>query len=243
MTRLLPALSAALLLAVAPGTAAAQALSCAIPRTIPRPHADLPGDSQPVRRLPIGSYTLAISWSPEYCRTHGDDRAAAMQCGGQQDARGNRFGFVLHGLWPDGVGKDWPQYCRATPILPRQLIRQHLCTTPSAQLLQHEWAKHGTCMAGYTPQRYFARSAAMFRQLRFPDMDALSRQTLTAGRLAQAIAQANPGIAADMMRITTTRQGWLDEVWFCTDTRFRYERCTQGGGVAPQTAVKVWRGR
>ena len=171
----------ALVAVVVPGVASGQALSCAVPSAVPRPRPDLPTESQPVRRLPIGSYTLAISWSPEYCRNNADKPQARFQCGSR-----NRFDFVLHGLWPDGVGKDWPQYCHATPILPRQVIRRNLCSTPSAQLLQHEWAKHGTCMAGYTPQRYFAKSTSMYRALRFPDMDALSRQTLTAGALAEA---------------------------------------------------------
>lgn len=228
---------------VLPVAAQAQALSCAIPRDVPRPRPDLPSDSQPVRRLPIGSYTLAISWSPEYCRSRSgagrDASGASFQCDSA-----NRFGFVLHGLWPDGVGKDWPQYCRSTTILPRQVIRQNLCATPSAQLLQHEWAKHGTCMPGYTPQKYFARSTAMYRQLNLPDMNALSRRPLTAGALAAAVARRNPGMRADMMRITATKQGWLDEIWFCTDTRFRYTRCpAHQGGLAPGASVKVWRGR
>lgn len=229
----------AVLLVLAPGAASAQALSCAVPSRVPQPRADLPSESQPMRRLPIGSYTLAISWSPEHCRTRGNDPAARFQCGGD-----NRFGFVLHGLWPDGYGKDWPQYCRSTGILPRAVIRQNLCATPSAQLLQHEWAKHGTCMSGYTPQRYFARSTAMFRRLRFPDMDALSGRPLTAGALAQEIARANPGLRADMMRVTATRQGWLDEVWLCTDKGFRYNRCpAHQGGLDPGAPVRIWRGR
>lgn len=225
MTKMLTLATSALAL-VMPATAMAQALSCAIPATVSRPHPELPSASQPVRRLPIGSYTLAISWSPEFCRTRGDSGSARFQCGSD-----NRFGFVLHGLWPDGVGKDWPQYCRATPLLSRRVIRRNLCSTPSAQLLQHEWSKHGTCMAGYTPDRYFARSTAMFRALRFPDMARLSRSPLTAGTLAQAIAAANPGLRADMMRVTGTRAGALDEVWLCTDKRFRYARCPahQGG--------------
>lgn len=232
--------TAALAVGLLPGVAAAQALSCAVPTSVPRPRPDLPSDSQPVRRLAIGSYTLAISWSPEYCRANADKPQARFQCG-----VGNRFGFVLHGLWPDGTGKDWPQYCRPTTILPRQVIRRNLCATPSVQLLQHEWAKHGTCMAGYSPQRYFGRSTAMFRRLRFPDMDALSRRpTLTVASLSAAIAGANPGMRADMMRVTTTKQGWLDEVWLCTDTNFRYTRCpAHQGGAAPGAAVRVWRGR
>ena len=218
-----------------PGAAGAQALSCAIPTNVMRPRPDLPSASQPVRRLPIGSYTLAISWSPEYCRTNGDRPNARLQCGGS-----NRFGFVLHGLWPDGVGKDWPQYCRATPIVSRQTIRRHLCATPSPQLMQHEWAKHGTCMAGYTPERYFARSNAMFRALRFPDMARLAQAPITAGRLAEAIASANPGIRPDMMRVTGTRGGALGEVWLCTDKSFRYARCpAHQGGLDPAARITI----
>ena len=200
-----------LAIAMVPGVASAQAYQCTAPdASMMTVRPDLPSEREPQRLLPIGHYTLAISWSPQHCRQ--PDRAARsrFQCGGA-----NRFGFVLHGLWPDGIGKEWPQYCKATPLLAERTIRANICSTPSAQLLQHEWAKHGTCMAGYTPDRYFARSTAMYGRLRFPDMDALSRQTLTAGALAEAIARANPGMTPDMMRITATRQGWLDEVWLC----------------------------
>ncbi|MEH3157814.1 MAG: ribonuclease T [Sphingomonas taxi] len=230
-------LAAATLLA-APAVAQAQAYRCAAPATVERPRPDLPNASQPQRLLPIGSYTLAITWAPQYCHDHGRDASARFQCGS-----GNRFGFTLHGLWPDGVGKDWPQYCRATPLLSREVIRRNICSTPSAQLLQHEWAKHGTCMAGYRPERYFAKSTALYAQLRYPDMDALSRGTLTAAGLAHAMARANPGLEADMMRITANRQGWLDEIWICLDTAFRYQRCpAHQGGLSPNAAVKIWRG-
>jgi ribonuclease T2 len=233
-----PLAVAAALAAAVPGVAQAQAYRCSVPATVPRPHPDLPDARQPRRPLPIGSYTLAIGWAPHYCRDHGRDPAARFQCGA-----GNRFGFTLHGLWPDGVGKDWPQYCRATPLLSRATIRRNLCATPSAQLLQHEWAKHGTCMPGYRPDAYFARSTGLYGRLRYPDMDALSRAPLTAGGLAERIAAANPGMAADMMRITADRQGWLDEVWICLDTAFRYRRCpAHQGGLAPGASVRIWRG-
>lgn len=221
-----------------PGSAGAQALSCRVPDTMAAPRPDVPSASQPARRVAIGSYTLALTWSPQYCRDHGGERDAQFQCGS-----GQRFGFVLHGLWPDGEGKVWPQYCRATGILPQPVLRHHLCATPSAQLLQHEWAKHGTCMPGYSPERYFDQSNAMYRRLRFPDMAALARTPLTAGALATAIARANPTLRPEMMRITTTRQGWLDEIWLCLDRRFRYTRCpAHQGGVQPGTRLRIWTG-
>lgn len=222
---------------LAPATAQAQSYTCAVPRTIERPHADLASADQPRRLLPIGGYTLALTWSPQFCRG-GARQNARFQCGG-----GNQFGFTLHGLWPDGVAKDWPQYCRSTALLPTQVIRANLCATPSAQLMQHEWAKHGTCMPGLRPQQYFARSTGLFARLRYPDMDALSRGDLTAGRFADALAQANPGLPANAVRITATGEGWLDELWLCLDKQFRYERCrANGGGVPANSKLLIWRG-
>lgn len=230
-------LTVAALLA-APTAGHAQAYSCAVPTRLERPRPDLPSPRQPRRLLPTGGYTLALTWSPQYCRENGREPSARLQCGSA-----NRFGFTLHGLWPDGVGRDWPQYCRRAEIVSRQVIRANLCATPSVQLQQHEWAKHGTCMPGYTPARYFDRATTLYRRLRYPEMEALSRSSLTAGGFARAMARANPGLGADMMRITADRRGWLDEVWICMDKAFRYRRCpAHQGGLSPGTPLRIWRG-
>jgi ribonuclease T2 len=223
---------------VLPSVVQAQAYQCSTPASVERVRPDLPSESQPKRDIPIGSYTLAITWAPQYCRENGNRTGSTFQCGS-----GNRFGFTLHGLWPDGVGKEWPQYCRAAGFVPPPVIRAHICTTPSAQLLQHEWAKHGTCMPGYRPAKYFNQSAGLYGKLRYPDMNALSRTPLTAGRFAAAMAGANSGLKPDMMRVTATRQGWLDEVWICLDRRFRYRRCpVHQGGLNPSAPLQIWRG-
>jgi ribonuclease T2 len=232
-----PALLVAALLAAVPGIAQAQAYKCAIPANLARPRPDLPSRSEPKRVLPIGGYTLAVTWAPQYCHDNARNPSARLECGS-----GNRFGFTLHGLWPDGLGKEWPQYCTTTAILPRQVIRKHLCATPSVQLLQHEWAKHGTCMRT-TPADYFARSTGLYAKLRYPDMDALSRANPTAGGFAAAMSKANPGLPANAIRVTANRQGWLDELWICLDKSFAYERCKPGSGGLPATAaLKIWRG-
>jgi ribonuclease T2 len=220
-----------------PAVAHAQALSCAVPTEIVRPRPDTPDVRNPRRVLPIASYTLALSWSPQYCKESGTRDSSAMQCG--QD---NRFGFTLHGLWPDGPGKDWPQYCQSVPILSEATIRANLCATPSAQLLQHEYAKHGSCMPG-SADDYFRRSTGLYAKIKYPDMNRLSRQTrLTVGSFAAAFARANRGINSNSVRVTTTKGGWLDEIWLCLDTRFQYEPCTQGGGAARSAPLNIWRG-
>ena len=229
------AFAAALLV---PAAAGAQVVSCALPERVERPRPDRASVSQPKRVLPIGGYTLALTWSPQFCRERGRDARSALQCGG-----GNRFGFTLHGLWPDGTGRQWPQYCRPAALVSPAVVRANLCATPSVQLVQHEWAKHGTCMPGYRPASYFARARKLYDPLRYPDMADLSRKPLTAGDLAGEMARLNPGLPANAVRVTTTRDGWLDELWLCLDQRFRYARCpVSKGGVAPGTRTQIWRG-
>ena len=225
-----------------PAAVPAQSYRCDIPRALPRPHPDLPSAGQPRRILPIGGYTLALSWAPQYCHENARDASARFECGAGRGG-GNRFGFALHGLWPDGVGREWPQYCTSTALLPQPLIRRHVCVTPSPQLMQHEWAKHGTCM-GTAPAAYFARSTGLYARLRYPDMDALSRRTLTVDGFASAMAAANPGLPAAAIRVTANRRGWLDELWLCLDRRFAYARCARGsGGLPGNAALKIWRRR
>jgi ribonuclease T2 len=219
---------AALLMLVAPGTAQAQAASCSPPAQIPRPRLETASASEPRRFLPIGGYTLALSWSPQYCATaRGAD--SAIQCGG----RSGRFGFVLHGLWPEGEGSEWPQYCRPAKLLPRNLIRENLCTTPSVQLLQHEWAKHGSCMAT-RPELYFDLSRALYGSIRYPDMNALARRdTLTVADFVAAFVRVNSRLKPHMIRVQTARGNRLKEIWLCMDRAMEFARCPARQRGAP----------
>lgn len=203
------------------------------PPNLPTPHVELPGN-QPVRVVPITSYTLALIWTPQHC-FHTVGGAESLECNRDTGTR-----FVLHGLWPDGEGKSWPQWCAAADILPRKVIAAHYWATPSPQLMQHEWAKHGTCMTT-KPELYFDLSRTLYSQIRYPDMAALAKRTsLTVGNFANAFAAANRGISADMLRVTTTRGGWLDEVWLCMDKAMDYTRCpTHQGGAANAARLRI----
>jgi ribonuclease T2 len=231
-------LSAMVAALAAPAAAWAQAASCRIPATLPRPAPDGPSAREPRRMLPIGGYTLALAWSPEYCRMRAGSARDTMQCGG-----GNRFGFTLHGLWPDGRGKNWPQYCAPAAVLPEQVIRENLCDTPSAQLLQHEYAKHGTCMTP-DPARYFATSTRLYRSIAYPNMAALSRAPQTRASFTRAFARANPGLRPEMIRLNVNRNGWLEEVWLCLGTDLAPRRCVGAAGDGRADApLRIWRGR
>lgn len=232
-------LAAALALGLS-GQASAQALSCTLPAVIPTPRPAGPSADEPIRQIPTASYTLAVTWTPQYCRGRQND--GSFRCGG--DAR---FGMTLHGLWPDGPGRQWPQYCAAAEIVPETVVRDMLCATPSANLIQHEWAKHGTC-GWQAPAAYFATSRRLYQDLRFPDFVALSRQpNLTVSAFRRAFAAANrslPGFTAASINVRVTRDGWLDELWLCLDRRYRYTRCRDGGegGRTSSQRLQIWRG-
>lgn len=218
-----------------PSLAFGQAPNCIVPQALPRIKLESPPADQ-VRRVPVAGYLLTLSWSPQYCRDKAASPADATQC-----ASGARFGFVLHGLWPEGDGAAYPAWCRAADVIDEGLVRQHFCTTPSAQLLQHEWAKHGTCMTD-RPEKYFQAASLLFKAVRTPDMNALSRRKPSVGAFASAFAQANPGLTPEMLRVTTNPGGWLEEVRMCLDRDFHPARCAKGGGAAnPKRALRIWR--
>jgi ribonuclease T2 len=212
-----------------------QAFQCRPPRTIPMPPPVKPDG--PRIAAPLTGYTLAISWSPEFCR--GADRLAnPLQCSGQI----GRFGFVLHGLWPEAAGSA-PQWCAPNLRPTAADLQANLCMTPVPWLLEHEWAKHGSCMAA-TPRAYFAAEQALWRGLNLPDADRLSRRDgLTAGELRQAFATRNPQIPRRAIGILIGHDGWLREVRLCYSLRRQPSACpARTYGPADQVPLKIWRG-
>jgi ribonuclease T2 len=217
--------------------AAAQAWQCKAPENLSRPKIEMPPKGE-VRRTPVASYLLALSWSPEYCRGRGKDVGAQLQCGGKI----GDFGFVLHGLWPEAKGADYPQWCRTAGVLSRKVVADNICMTPSVQLLQHEWAKHGTCMAR-KPETYFGAAMLLYDAIEFPDMAKLSKEPLNAAGLAEAFAKNNDGLPANAVKVKTNQRGWLEEVRICLDKKFKPMACPKFVRGAPDKAeVKVWRG-
>ncbi|MEO5705414.1 MAG: ribonuclease T [Alteraurantiacibacter sp.] len=227
----------ALLLAALPATAQAQAYQCSPPTTAPSVPA-ITADG-PVRRVPVARYSLALSWTPEFCRGRENDPRRALQCAG----RIGRFGFIVHGLWPEGRGSSYPQWCPTRRAPSPALVRQYLCMTPDAALLAHEWAKHGSCMVG-TPETYFRTTQVLWNSLRWPDYDRISRQDdLTVGAIRQTFADANRPFRPDQVGVRLNERGWLTELRLCYDRRFRPMRCTEAQfGPPDAAAARIWRG-
>ena len=213
-------------LTVAAGPALAQ--SCRLPDTI-RPAPEGPPSSGEVSKTATGHYVLALTWSPEWCRERGDWPSERLQC------RDNSFGFVLHGLWPNANRGEHPRFCRAAPPLDVATVRRSLCMTPSIDLLQHEWAAHGTC-AWPTSQAYFAQASALWTALKMPALDA---PTLTGGQIRQAFAAANPRVPRKAISLRVASGNRLLEVGVCYDLKFRPAVCPRGIGTPDNVAIRI----
>lgn len=218
-----------------PSPVLAQAYRCTPPRRFDPPRPVRPDG--PSVRVPIAGYTLAVSWSPEFCRNPRDK--GSMQCSGAN----GRFGFVLHGLWPEARGGPAPQWCSRTPRPSPRVVRENLCMTPVPWLIEHEWAKHGSCMVR-TPEAYYRTAGILWRSLRWPDADRLSRlEGLTAGDLRRAFVVANPDWKAEQVGLVLSRNGWLRELRLCYGRDFMPKACDRRSlGPADATALKIWRG-
>ena len=83
---------------------------------------------------------------------------------------------LIHGLWPDYTETTYPSFCEGTAFN-LDLLKQSLsydkiseywrdCTTDETiALWEHEWLKHGTCVAsqtGFTQNEYFEKAVALY---------------------------------------------------------------------------------
>jgi ribonuclease T2 len=215
----------------------ALAQSCNIPERLNELQADRPANERAVTGT-VGGYTLALSWSPEFCR--GNPQDTSEQCSDM-----NKFGFIVHGLWPEGAsGSQPPRWCRASSVIDRDVFRAQFCTMPSSRLMAHQWAKHGSC-AARNPGDYFAASRKLFASVRTPDMNAISRRNLDVGGFKRILSALNPRIQPSHMVVITDRRGdWFEELRICLSREFRPEPCRRDRprGAPDGAKLKIWRG-
>ena len=236
LNRFLVRLAVIALPATAPATSNAQAYQCRAPSVSSVPQ--VAPDARP-RVVPVTGYTLALSWSPAFCRTRQDSRSHRVQCSGDN----GRFGLVVHGLWPQGA-RTYPQWCPTQSRVTPRAARENMCMMPSARLIARQWAKHGSCMVR-RPETYFNVTRVLWESLRIPDYDRISREDgLTAGRIRQAFADANGRMwQPSHVGVKLGRDGWLEEIRLCYNARFRPTRCdTRRLGARDGTRARIWRG-
>lgn len=213
-------------------TAAAGPETCVLPDRIPAPEMERVRPDEVVADRTILFHMLAVTWMPETCKGGGDGEGD-LACGSE-----NRFGWTLHGLWPNADGRPYPRYCRPATQVAEATIRANLCRTPSVDLVQHEWAAHGTC--GWdTPEAYFADAARLYDGLNRPDPTTLAPGSRgpTAGQLRDAFVTANAGLPRDAIYVAVASGNRLREVRICHDLEFRAARCPVGGLGTPDNVV------
>lgn len=224
-----------LILAVALGLAAFPALAapaCSLPGDLAPAPVFQPHSDEIVTGVTTAYYLLAISWTPQWCRTIG-------RKGTEQKVECDRpLGFTLHGLWPNGVAPPYPRYCRPVGGLDLGLVRRMYCRTPSAELLQHEWQAHGAC-AWPNAQAYFGQSAQLFDRVVLPKIETIPGGSRTAGRLRSAFVARNPWLRRETIFVATNRDNDLTEVRLCYDLKYRPAACPGGNGAPDSMPLRL----
>lgn len=166
-------------------------------------------------------YVLSLSWSPSYCEAEGA-RADRSQC-----SAGRPYAFIVHGLWPQ-YERGYPEFCNARPSrAPETTVRTMLDIMPSADLVRHQWQKHGSC-SGMTPQGYFARLRAARERVAIPPAFIGPKSYSMVGTMdvERSFRAANPGLQADAVSVTCdTRR--LREVRICMTKDLRFRPCPE----------------
>jgi ribonuclease T2 len=167
-------------------------------------------------------YLLSLSWSPTFCASKGD--SAPEQCGINK-----HYGFVVHGLWPQGESGRNPMSCASSFQLAPGLVQQTLSFMPSQHLIEHEWGKHGTC-SGLSPEDYFATARRAYQSIHIPAELQLPKQPVSATleEIEGKFITANPGLSADMIAVQC--HGSVSEIRFCLDKDLKPRHCGHGVG-------------
>jgi len=163
-------------------------------------------------------YLLTLSWSPTFCLMHPDNE----QCSGKG------YGFVLHGLWPQYAKGGWPESCPPMTPLTQQERAKGLTLFPTPKLLDHEWAKHGTC-SGLGATGYFDAADKAVGAVKIPEVlqPSTTPHYFEANEIAQLFRQSNPGIPEKGVAILCSGPE-LSEVRVCMGKDLSFGDCGKG---------------
>lgn len=183
-------------------------------------------------------YVLSLSWSPQYCFETGDRLDNRLQCRSE-----HRYGFIVHGLWPQREGAPSPDSCAAVPPLPEATVERYLPMMPSAGLMQHEWRKHGSC-SGLSAGAYLDLAENLYADISIPEPYRKPGETqrTTAQAVETAFLEANPALTPEAVvpvcryrpGKSTYRDGprqWLDEIRICYTKDGKPRACGAGANA------------
>jgi ribonuclease T2 len=176
-------------------------------------------------------YMLSLSWAPNYCAGHPNDKSAECRVG-------ERTSFVLHGLWPQANAGSPPVNCGGASPVSSALVREMSNYYPSRGLVQHEWQTHGSC-TGLSAAEYFAVVKQAFRAIKIPEgYRSLSHdQTLSVSQVEKAFAAAN-NAPASAFRVSC-HDGELVNVEACLTKDLAFQVCTASARECPASQVAM----
>lgn len=164
-------------------------------------------------------YVLALSWTPSWCATEGDDR------GSPQCEPGQGCGFTLHGLWPQ-YERGWPSFCPTTAPMPtRRMTNAMVDIMGSSGLAWYQWRKHGVC-SGLQAEDYYRLSRLAYERIIRPDLlRVLEREVrLPAQVIEEAFLEVNPDLTPDMLTVTC-QSNRIQEVRICLTRDLEPREC------------------
>lgn len=169
-------------------------------------------------------YTMVMSWSPTHC-VNAEEGRDDEQCARTD---GLRYGFVLHGLWPQ-YEKGYPEACPIgkKPFVPNDVISRMLDIMPSRGLVIHEYKLHGTC-SGLDPANYYNLARRLFNSVRIPDSfkNPFETQFVSPREVEAEFLRANPWLRPDMIAVGCSGPGnRLRDIRICLTREGRGRAC------------------
>jgi ribonuclease T2 len=177
-------------------------------------------------------YLLSLSWAPNYCASHPTDSSSECKAG-------NHTAFVLHGLWPSSNNNPMqPLSCAPARPVASDIVQHMLEYFPDKGLIQHEWAKHGTC-SGLTSAQYFGKVEQAFKAVQVPDRykKLNHSQQISVHDVEQEFAQAN-NAPAEAFRLSCHAEQ-LVALEACLDKDLHYQECPANARECPSSQVKL----
>jgi ribonuclease T2 len=164
-------------------------------------------------------YLLSLSWSPAFCLSD----PGAAECSGPR-----RFGFIVHGLWPQNE-RGWPENCNVHLPVPDNVVAGIADLMPARGLVYHEWSAHGTC-SGLSPADFFALVRRAYSSIAIPASLSAANQSITdsPSAIASAFTHSNPKLSARSVVVTCSGQDLprLREVHICFDRSLAPRACS-----------------
>jgi len=177
-------------------------------------------------------YLLSLSWSPAFCLSD----PGAAECNGTR-----RFGFIVHGLWPQNES-GWPENCDVRRPVPDTVVSGISDIMPARGLVYHEWSAHGTC-SGLEPADYFALVRSAYGRIDIPASLSGPRQAAeqSPAVILAAFLRANPKLSPASIVVTCSGQGAprLREVHICLDRSLNPRNCSEDAARGQCRAASV----